>query len=142
MATCTAAALTAAGARPGDRLVVQVEKSAANVLLYLASLRAGLIYVPLNTAYTVEELAYFIGDADPSVVVCDPSRAYAARALTSAAVLTLDAEGEGIYPPPAAFETVARGPDDLAAILYTSGTTGRSKGAMLSDANLRPMRWR
>src|SRR5437868_5013885 len=62
------AALTRAGAAPGDRIVVQIEKSVANVLLYLASLRAGLVYVPLNTAYTVEELAYFIGDAEPSVI--------------------------------------------------------------------------
>jgi malonyl-CoA/methylmalonyl-CoA synthetase len=131
-----AAALTRAGAQPGDRVVVQVEKSPANVLLYLASLRAGLVYVPLNTAYTVEELAYFIGDAEPAVVVVDPARADAVRALTAAAILTLDAEGEGIDTPPAAFETVLRSPGDLAAILYTSGTTGRSKGAMLSHENL------
>ena len=131
-----AAALNEAGARPGDRLVVQVEKSPANVLLYLASLRAGLVYVPLNTAYTVEELAYFIGDAEPAVVVVDPARAEAVRALTAAAVLTLDADGNGIEAPPAAFQTVPRAPDDLAAILYTSGTTGRSKGAMLSHDNL------
>jgi malonyl-CoA/methylmalonyl-CoA synthetase len=131
-----AAALAAAGARPGDRMVVQVEKSPANVLLYLASLRAGLVYVPLNTAYTVEELAYFIGDAEPAVVVVDPSRAEAVRALTGAAVLTLDGDGNGVDTPRAAFETVPRGADDLAAILYTSGTTGRSKGAMLSHDNL------
>ncbi|MCW3838139.1 AMP-binding protein [Sphingomonas canadensis] len=131
-----AAALARAGARPGDRIVVQVEKSAANVLLYLAALRAGLVYVPLNTAYTVDELAYFLADADPSVVVVDPSRAEAVGGLTGATVLTLDAAGGGIETPPAAFETVPRAPDDLAAILYTSGTTGRSKGAMLSQDNL------
>ncbi|MES2443313.1 MAG: AMP-binding protein [Pseudomonadota bacterium] len=131
-----AAALAAAGARPGDRLVIQVEKSPANILLYLAALRAGLVYVPLNTAYTADELAYFIADAEPSVVVVDPAGAEAVRALTAAAVLTLDADGNGIDPAPAAFETVPRGPDDLAAILYTSGTTGRSKGAMLTHDNL------
>lgn len=131
-----AAALTAAGARPGDRVVVQVEKSPANVLLYLASLRAGLVYVPLNTAYTVEELEYFIADAEPAVVVVDPQRAEAVSALTAATVLTLDADGNGIDLAPATIETVPRGPDDLAAILYTSGTTGRSKGAMLSHDNL------
>jgi malonyl-CoA/methylmalonyl-CoA synthetase len=131
-----AATLTGLGARPGDRIVVQVEKSAANVLLYLATLRAGLVYVPLNTAYTVEELAYFIADADPAIVVCDPARAEAVRALTSAAILTLDADGHGIDARPAAFDTVRRDADDLAAILYTSGTTGRSKGAMLSHDNL------
>ena len=131
-----AAALAAAGACPGDRVVVQVEKSPANVLLYLASLRAGFVYVPLNIAYTIEELAYFIGDAEPAVVVVDPSRAEAVRALTPATILTLDANGDGVDLPEAGFETVPRDPDDLAAILYTSGTTGRSKGAMLSHDNL------
>ncbi len=114
-----AAALVARGARPGDRILVQAEKSVAGALLYLAALRAGLIYVPLNTAYTAAELDYFIADADPALIVApghlDPA---------------------DLAAPPAAFETVPRGPDDLAAILYTSGTTGRSKGAMLSHSNL------
>lgn len=116
-----AAALSASGARPGDRLLVQVEKSVDNALLYLASLRAGLIYVPLNTAYTTAELDYFIADAEPALIVADGHCTMAelkARATADA------------------FPTVARGPDDLAAILYTSGTTGRSKGAMLSHDNL------
>ena len=107
------------GAAPGDRVLVQAEKSVEGALLYLASLRAGLIYVPLNTAYTAAELAYFIEDAEPKLV-------FAPGHLDLNA---LDAA-------PADFETVARGPDDLAAILYTSGTTGRSKGAMLSHDNL------
>jgi malonyl-CoA/methylmalonyl-CoA synthetase len=114
-----AAALVASGARPGDRIVVQAEKSVEGGLLYLASLRAGLIYVPLNTAYTTAELGYFIDDAEPALIVAPGHLDLA------------DLAG-----PPTTFETVPRGPDDLAAILYTSGTTGRSKGAMLSHANL------
>jgi malonyl-CoA/methylmalonyl-CoA synthetase len=88
-------------------------------LLYLASLRAGLVWVPLNTAYMPAEVAWFIEDAEPAIIVADGH-------------LGLD----DLAPEPADFTTVARGPDDLAAILYTSGTTGRSKGAMLSHANL------
>ena len=114
-----AAALVKLGAVPGDRILVQAEKSVEGALLYLASLRAGLIYVPLNTAYTAAELAWFIEDAEPKLVFAPGHRDLA----------ELDAA-------PADFETVARGPDDLAAILYTSGTTGRSKGAMLSHDNL------
>ena len=114
-----AAALAERGARPGDRILVQAEKSVESALLYLASLRAGLVYVPLNTAYTAAELAYFIDDAEPALIVAEGHLGLA------------DLAG-----PPADFATVARGPDDLAAILYTSGTTGRSKGAMLSHDNL------
>lgn len=114
-----AAALVARGAKPGDRVLVQTEKSVEGALLYLAALRAGLIYVPLNTAYTAAELDYFIPDAEPALIVA-PGHLNLA-----------DLAG-----PPIAFETVPRDPDDLAAILYTSGTTGRSKGAMLSHANL------
>jgi malonyl-CoA/methylmalonyl-CoA synthetase len=107
------------GAAPGDRILVQAEKSIEAALLYLASLRAGLIYVPLNTAYTAAELSYFIEDVEPKLVFAPGHRD----------ISELDAS-------PADFETVPRGPDDLAAILYTSGTTGRSKGAMLSHGNL------
>ncbi len=114
-----AAALAGRGARPGDRVLVQAEKAIEVALLYLACLRAGLVYVPLNTAYTPAELAYFIAD-------CEPALIFAPGHLDLAA---LEAA-------PCPFETVARGPDDLAAILYTSGTTGRSKGAMLSHDNL------
>jgi malonyl-CoA/methylmalonyl-CoA synthetase len=138
-----AQALAAAGAVPGDRIVVQIEKSAENVLLYLGALRAGLVYVPLNTAYTAAELAYFIGDAEPAVLVCDPAKLEALTPVSgNARCLTLDAGGNGTLADavaaivPMKFETVARDTDDLAAILYTSGTTGRSKGAMLSHGNL------
>jgi hypothetical protein len=131
------------GAAPGERIAVQVEKSRTAVLLYLAALRAGVIFVPLNTAYTAAEIGYFLGDAEPVILVCDPASVEALGPLAAEAgvrhVLTLDADGRGTLVDragDASFETVARTPDDLAAILYTSGTTGRSKGAMLSHRNL------
>jgi len=137
-------ALRAAGVEPGDRVAVQVEKSARNLILYLACLRAGAVYLPLNTAYTLPELAYFVGDAEPRLIVCDPStRAGVAEIAkgVGARVETLDERGSGSLAQLALdqspdFATVACGPDDLAAIVYTSGTTGRSKGAMLSHDNL------
>lgn len=116
------AALAGLGARPGDRILVQAEKSVEGALLYLAALRAGLVWVPLNSAYTPAEVATFIADADPAIAV-------------HAGGLSLD-DVKARRVPGAAFETVGRGPDDLAALLYTSGTTGRSKGAMLSHDNL------
>ena len=138
-------ALVARGVRPGDRVAVQVDKSPEAVLLYLACVRAGAIFLPLNTAYTIAELEYFIGDAEPSLVVCRPSSRESVGALCArlhvAACESLGAAGDGTFVGLAAaqatdFADVARGPDDLAAILYTSGTTGRSKGAMLSHDNL------
>jgi malonyl-CoA/methylmalonyl-CoA synthetase len=138
-------ALAALGVRPGDRVAVQVEKSPQAVLLYLATLRAGAVYLPLNTAYTLAELEYFVGDAGPKLVVCDPAArdglAAMAAALGVAAVETLGADGRGSLADRAqaslaAFDDVPRAAGDLAAILYTSGTTGRSKGAMLTHANL------
>ncbi len=137
-------ALTVRGVKPGDRVAVQVEKSVPALVLYLATVRAGAVYLPLNTAYTLAELEYFIGDAEPSVVVCDPSKREGIERLATkvgAAVDTLDAQGQGSLADAAAdaheaFETVQRGGGDLAAILYTSGTTGRSKGAMLTHDNL------
>lgn len=136
--------LVARGVKPGDRIAAQVEKSVSALVLYLASVRAGAIYLPLNTAYTLTELEYFIGDAEPALVVCDPSRQGEVAKLAAnsrAAVMTLDANGNGSLQDAAArssaiFKTFDREPDDLAAILYTSGTTGRSKGAMLTHGNL------
>ncbi len=136
------AALAGAGAKPGDRVLVQVDKSVENALLYLASLRGGFVYVPLNTAYTTDELAYFIADAEPSVIVCDPAKRDRLAPLAGDAALhTLDADGGGSLADAAAatdgdIDAVPRSADDLAAICYTSGTTGRSKGAMLSHGNL------
>jgi malonyl-CoA/methylmalonyl-CoA synthetase len=138
--------LTSLGVRPGDRVAAQVEKSPEVVLLYLATLRAGAVYLPLNAAYTLSELEYFLGDAEPRVVVCGPERIEAVAALGArlgaAASLTLSDDGlsgtliEAAAAAAAAFAEVPRETDDLAAILYTSGTTGRSKGAMLTHANL------
>ncbi|MBR0711389.1 malonate--CoA ligase [Bradyrhizobium liaoningense] len=136
--------LVARGVKPGDRVAVQVEKSVANIVLYLATVRAGAVYLPLNTAYTLNELDYFIGDAEPSLVVCDPSKAEGlapVAAKVKAKVETLGADGKGSLTDAAdkassEFTTVPRENDDLAAILYTSGTTGRSKGAMLTHDNL------
>ena len=132
------------GVKVGDRVAAQTEKSVQGLVLYLATVRAGAIYLPLNTAYTLNELDYFITDAEPSLVVCDPSKAEGIKAIAAKVngkVETLDSHGKGSLTDAAAkaksdFKTVARGNDDLAAILYTSGTTGRSKGAMLSHDNL------
>jgi malonyl-CoA/methylmalonyl-CoA synthetase len=132
------------GVKPGDRVAAQTEKSVPGLVLYLATVRAGAVYLPLNTAYTLNELEYFITDAEPSMVVCDPSKAQGIGAIATkvgAKVETLDANGKGSLTDAAAkakpeFVTVARADDDLAAILYTSGTTGRSKGAMLTHDNL------
>ena len=114
-------ALVARGVKPGDRVACQVEKSPENLYLYLATVRAGAVFLPLNTAYTSAELDYFIGDAEPALVVKDDILA------------ELVEEARGLSPQ---FATVSREPNDLAAICYTSGTTGRSKGAMLTHANL------
>src|ERR1700704_2432470 len=136
--------LVARGVKPGDRVAAQTEKSVPGLVLHLAAVRAGAVYLPLNTAYTLNELEYFITDAEPSLVVCDPSKAEGIGSIAAkvgAKVLTLGPDGKGSLTDAAAkadavFATVARANDDLAAILYTSGTTGRSKGAMLTHDNL------
>jgi malonyl-CoA/methylmalonyl-CoA synthetase len=137
--------LRARGVEPGDRVAVQVEKSPDAVMLYLACLRAGAIFLPLNTAYTPAEIAYFLGDATPRVFVCDPgSRDKLAPVAAKVGVAHVETLGvledgsliEAARGMSAEFADVERGADDLAAILYTSGTTGRSKGAMLSHGNL------
>ncbi len=136
--------LTRRGVVPSDRVAVQVEKSWQNLALYLACLRAGAVYLPLNTAYPLAELEYFLGDAEPAFVVARPESEDGVRKLCTrigkATVESLGPNGEGSLLQAAAdarpAAAVSRGPDDLAAILYTSGTTGRSKGAMLTHDNL------
>ncbi len=144
MAARLAHVLTEHGLAPGDRVVVQAPKTVEMVALYIAVIQAGGVFLPLNTGYTRDEMAYFIGDAAPKVIVCDPAAAEGLAPLADtagAALLTLGADGsgsltEGLEARPANFDTVPRAPGDLAALLYTSGTTGRSKGAMLSHDNL------
>ncbi len=137
--------IVALGLKPGDRVAAQVEKTPQALLLYLATLRAGCVFLPLNPAYQRQEIANFLGDAEPELFVCGPQvRALADELAARAAVahvLELGDDGRGTLIDAAAaqgdaFDTIARRGDELAAILYTSGTTGRSKGAMLSHGNL------
>lgn len=138
-------ALEDLGLEPGDRITVQVEKSLANVYLYLAALKCGAVFNPLNTAYTAAEIDYFVSDATPRIVVCGPERREDISKIATAHgvshVATLDGDGGGSLADMAGrcsvrHDTQARLADDLAALVYTSGTTGRSKGAMLSHGNL------
>ena len=134
-------ALVEAGCRVGDRVAVQVDKCWEALALYLGCLRAGLVLLPLNTGYQRSELSYFFDDAEPSVIVCRPESVENVAALRpDAVVLTLSSGGGTLLDraadQPVAFEPVASRPDDLAAIVYTSGTTDRSKGAMLTHRNL------
>jgi malonyl-CoA/methylmalonyl-CoA synthetase len=129
------------GVQPGDRIAVQVEKSPESFFLYLACLRAGAVFVPLNTAYQPAEIEAFLVDATPRLFVCDPARLSSPPSL-GAAVVTLDERGDGAltqgldaFSPD--WPVVPREDSDLAALCYTSGTTGRSKGATLSHGNLR-----
>ena len=132
------------GLVPGDRMAAQVEKSADALALYAACVQAGIVFLPLNTSYTAAELSYFVDDSGANLVMCD-RRAF--DMMTGIAeplgtrVETLNGDGSGSFAEilstgSARFRTVELGKDDLAAILYTSGTTGRSKGAMLTQNNL------
>ncbi|WP_225026806.1 malonate--CoA ligase [Xinfangfangia pollutisoli] len=137
-------ALQAAGLRAGDRVAVQVAKSPEALAIYGASVALGAVFLPLNTAYTPVELDYFLGDATPAVFLCDPAAEAALAPLAArhgARLFTLDAAGAGSFAAamadqPGTLTPAPRGEADLAAILYTSGTTGRSKGAMLTQGNL------
>jgi malonyl-CoA/methylmalonyl-CoA synthetase len=138
-------ALVALGVRPGDRVAAQIEKSTDMIVVTLACLRAGAVLLPLNTAYTLAELEYFLSDAEPALALCRPDGLEAVRDLVRAlrlrSVESLGVKRDGTFAAkiaaaPTEFETTPRASDDLAAILYTSGTTGRSKGAMLTHENL------
>jgi malonyl-CoA/methylmalonyl-CoA synthetase len=122
--------LAGLGLKPGDRVAVQIDKSADNVFLYLGCLRAGLVYLPLNTAYQAGEIGYFVGDAEPAAAFCRPQSRNWFKGVPHL-LAPGDAAGQS-----ASFTTVPRGPDDLACIIYTSGTTGRPKGAMVTHGNL------
>jgi len=137
--------LVATGVSPGDRVAVQAPKTIAMLELYVATVLAGGVFLPLNTAYTPAEISYFLSDAEPRVFVCDAEReeqlSSVAKEAGVAKVLTIGADESGSLAElrdaaVPGFKAVARGPDDLAAILYTSGTTGRSKGAMLTHQGL------
>ena len=134
-------ALSALGIKPGDRVAAQVEKSPQVLFLYFACLRGGIIYLALNTAYQKEEIRYFIEDAEPALFVADPAKATEAAALGAKLVHTMDRDGAGSLRDLASrsassdhVEPVSV--DDTAVILYTSGTTGRPKGAMITHGNI------
>ena len=140
-----AQALVDAGVKPGDRVAVQAPKTQAMLELYVATVLAGGVFLPLNTAYTASEITYFLTDAKPWIFVCDPKCEDELSAVAKDAgvdqVLTIGADEGGSLPErrdaaAPGFTPAPRGPDDLAAILYTSGTTGRSKGAMLTHRAL------
>lgn len=136
--------LTQIGLQAGDRVAAQIEKSPEALALYAACVQAGLIFLPLNTAYTADELSYFIEDSGAALIVCDGKNEEKLIAICNPICIkveTLNANGTGTLidqaeAMPASFITVERAGDDIAALLYTSGTTGRSKGAMLTQNNL------
>ncbi|WP_106744247.1 malonate--CoA ligase [Yoonia maritima] len=137
-------ALAAMGLKPGDRLAAQIDKSADGLVLYAACVQSGVVFLPLNTAYTPDEVSYFIENSGAALFVCQPERRDTLTDLakaTNTRLETLGTTGGGSLADLAkdqsdVFATVERTADDLAAFLYTSGTTGRSKGAMLTQGNL------
>jgi len=138
-------ALVSLGIQPGDRIAAQVDKSVSAIALYLGTIRAGAVFLPLNTAYTAPEVEYFINDAEPALLVCRPAAETALRPIAASAATrleTLDSSGnagswsELVNRCAGEFDSVARDSHDLAGILYTSGTTGRAKGAMITHLNL------
>ena len=140
-----ASALNFAGIKPGDRVAMQVEKSASALELYFGTVLAGAVFLPLNTAYVPEEIDFFLRDAQPAIFVCDPSKLDKLTKIAKSNkvhnlwTLSADRTGSLIDAKNAespGFTGVKRNPEDLAAVLYTSGTTGRSKGAMLTHRNL------
>ncbi len=139
-----AGALRAQGVRAGDRVAVQIAKTPETLAVYGATVAAGAVFLPLNTAYTAAEVDYFVGDAEPTLLLVDPARADALTPVAlayGAQLLTLAANGRGSFRDLCDMQADAcvvedRDEDDLAALLYTSGTTGRSKGAMLTHGNL------
>ena len=144
MAARFAHTLTDAGMVAGDRLAAQVQKSPEALALYAACVQTGVIFLPLNTAYTADEVSYFIEDSGAKLVVCDDRDLGKIEPITAplgARIFSLNGDGTGTLSDassakPGEYPTVDRTEDDLAAFLYTSGTTGRSKGAMLTQGNL------
>src|SRR5690606_38530033 len=144
MAGRFAHAIAAAGVKPGDRVALQATKSAEAPAVYAACVPGACVFLPLNTAYPPAEVEYFVTAAGARLLVCDPAGAAALAPVAEkagAALRTLDGGGSGTLADAAAGQpaedpVAERGPDDLAAFLYASGTTGRSKGAMLTHDNL------
>lgn len=143
--TRLAATLQQLGLQPGDRLAAQIGKSPEALMLYAACVQAGIVFLPLNTAYTANEVSYFVEDSGASLLVCSPSRKDDFSAIAKAhdaQLFTVSDDGttgsliDETAACVTAFIPISRKPDDTAALLYTSGTTGRSKGAMLTQDNL------